>query len=50
MEARKAFIARQPLGRLGTAEEIAAMAVYLASDESGYTTGAAMVVDGGFTL
>lgn len=50
VEARKAFIARQPLGRLGTAEEIAAMAVYLASDESGYTTGAAMVVDGGFTL
>ena len=48
--ARKAFIARQPLGRLGTAEEIAAMAVYLASDESAYTTGTAMVVDGGVTL
>ncbi|NIA68845.1 SDR family oxidoreductase [Pelagibius litoralis] len=50
VEARKAFIARQPLGRLGTAEEIAAMAVYLASDDSSYTTGTAMVVDGGFTL
>ncbi|CAE7328250.1 Bdh2 [Symbiodinium microadriaticum] len=50
VEARKAFIARQPIGRLGTAEEIAAMAVYLASDESAYTTGTAMVVDGGVTL
>jgi len=50
VEARRAFIARQPLGRLGTAEEIAAMAVYLASDESAFTTGANMVVDGGVTL
>ena len=50
VEARKAFIARQPIGRLGTAEEIAAMAVYLAGDESAYTTGTAMVVDGGVTL
>ena len=50
VEARKAFIARQPIGRLGTAEEIAAMAVYLASDDSAYTTGTAMVVDGGVTL
>jgi len=48
--ARKAFVARQPLGRLGTAEEIAEMALYLASDVSAYTTGAIMVVDGGFTL
>ncbi len=48
--ARENFIARQPIGRLGTAEEIAAMAVYLASDESRYTTGTAMVVDGGVTL
>ena len=48
--ARRAFIARQPLGRLGTAEEIAAMAVYLASDESAFTTGSKMVVDGGVTL
>ncbi len=48
--ARKAFIARQPLGRLGTPEEIAALAVYLASDESAYTTGSVMVADGGVTL
>ena len=39
-----------PMGRLGTAEEIAAMAVYLASDESRYTTGTAMIIDGGVTL
>lgn len=50
VEARRAFIARQPLGRLGTAEEISAMAVYLASDESVFTTGTSMVVDGGVTL
>jgi 2-keto-3-deoxy-L-fuconate dehydrogenase len=50
VEARRAFIARQPLGRLGTAEEIASMAVYLASDESAFTTGTSMVVDGGVTL
>ena len=49
VQARKDFIGRQPLGRLGTAEEIAAMAVYLAADESAYTTGATMVVDGGIT-
>ncbi len=49
-EARRAFVARQPLGRLGTAEEIAALAVYLASDESAFTTGAVHVIDGGFTL
>ena len=48
--ARKAFIARQPIGRLGTAEEIAAMAVYLAGDVSGYTTGTSMILDGGLTL
>ena len=48
-KARRDFVARQPLGRLGTPAEIAAMAVYLASDESTYTTGAAMVVDGGIT-
>jgi 2-keto-3-deoxy-L-fuconate dehydrogenase len=48
--ARKAFIARQPLGRLGTAEEIAAVAVYLAGDESAYTTGTVIVADGGLTL
>lgn len=48
--ARQAFIDRQPMGRLGTAEEIAAMAVYLASDESNYTTGQIFLVDGGFAL
>jgi len=49
-EARRAFVARQPLGRLGTAEEIASLALYLASDESGFTTGATHLIDGGFTL
>ncbi len=48
--ARKAFIARQPLGRLGTPEEIAALAVHLAGDESSYTTGTAIVADGGVSL
>jgi 2-keto-3-deoxy-L-fuconate dehydrogenase len=47
---REMFIARQPMGRLGTAEEIAALAVYLASDESAFTTGVAHVIDGGWTL
>ena len=50
VQARKDFIARQPLGRLGTVEEIAVMAVYLASDESTYTTGQAMVIDGGIAI
>jgi 2-keto-3-deoxy-L-fuconate dehydrogenase len=48
--ARDMFIARQPLGRLGTAEEVAAIAVHLAGDESSFTTGASYFVDGGFTL
>ena len=48
--ARRDFIARQPLGRLGTAEEIASIAVWLASDESTYATGGAFVVDGGVSL
>jgi NAD(P)-dependent dehydrogenase (short-subunit alcohol dehydrogenase family) len=48
--ARAAFIARQPMGRLGTAEEIAALALYLASDESAYMTGSAIVIDGGLSL
>lgn len=48
--ARKDFIARQPMGRLGTAEEIAALAVHLASDESAYTTGQAFVIDGGIAI
>lgn len=46
--ARAAFIARQPMGRIGTAEEIANLAVYLGSDESGFTTGQAHVIDGGW--
>jgi len=49
-KARKMFIERQPMGRLGTAEEMAAIAVYLASDESAFTTGTAVIADGGFTL
>jgi 2-keto-3-deoxy-L-fuconate dehydrogenase len=48
--ARRDFIARQPMGRLGTPEEIAAIAVYLAGDESAYTTGQVFVVDGGITI
>ncbi|HEX3952649.1 MAG TPA: SDR family oxidoreductase [Stellaceae bacterium] len=48
--ARQAFIGRQPLGRLGRAEEVAALAIYLASDEAAFTTGATHIIDGGFTL
>ena len=48
--ARKAFNARQPLGRLGKAEEIAAMALYLASDAGAFATGQEFIIDGGFTL
>jgi 2-keto-3-deoxy-L-fuconate dehydrogenase len=48
--ARAAFIARQPMGRIGTADEIAALAVYLASDESAFTTGQIHVIDGGWTI
>jgi 2-keto-3-deoxy-L-fuconate dehydrogenase len=47
---RAAFIARQAMGRLGTAEEIAALAVWLGSDESGFVTGQSIVIDGGWTL
>jgi len=46
---RAAFAARQPMGRLGKPEEVAALAVYLASDESAFTTGVAHVIDGGWT-
>ncbi|MBK7644247.1 MAG: SDR family oxidoreductase [Planctomycetes bacterium] len=48
-QALAAFIARQPIGRLGTAQEIAALVVYLASDESGYTSGTTHVIDGGWS-
>ena len=48
--ARRGFVERQPLGRLGTPEEVASLAVYLASDEAAFTTGAIHIVDGGFTL
>jgi 2-keto-3-deoxy-L-fuconate dehydrogenase len=47
--ARKAFLARQPMGRMATAEEIAGLVVYLASDESSYSTGSAHMVDGGWS-
>ena len=43
------FVARQPMGRVGRTSEIAALAVYLASDESGFTTGTAQVIDGGWS-
>ena len=48
--ARAAYVARQAMGRLARADEIAALAVYLASDESQFVTGQAMVIDGGWTL
>jgi 2-keto-3-deoxy-L-fuconate dehydrogenase len=44
-----AFVARQPMGRVGRVDEIAALAVYLASDESTFTTGTAQVIDGGWS-
>ena len=48
-EVRALFVARQPMGRLGTADEIAALAVYLASDEAAFTTGSVMMADGGMS-
>ena len=47
--AMKDFVARQPMGRIGTPDEIAALATYLASDESAFTTGQACVIDGGWS-
>ena len=49
-QVRSAFVARQPMGRIGSPEEIANLAVYLASDESSYTTGAVFAIDGGMTI
>lgn len=49
-DVRQMFIDRQPMGRLGTPEEVAAIAVYLASEESAFTTGQIFLVDGGFAL
>ncbi|PUB19048.1 SDR family oxidoreductase [Yoonia sediminilitoris] len=48
-EAHKQFVARQPMGRVATAEEIAALVVYLSSDESAFTTGQPHVIDGGWS-
>ena len=48
-KARQMFVSRQPMGRLGTPEEVAALAVYLASDEASFTTGGAHIIDGGWT-
>jgi 2-keto-3-deoxy-L-fuconate dehydrogenase len=47
--AMKAFVARQPMGRIAKAEEIAALVVYLASDESAFTTGQGHIIDGGWS-
>ncbi len=49
-KAKAAFIARQPMGRLGQPEEIAALVVYLASDESAFVTGQAIAIDGGWSV
>jgi NAD(P)-dependent dehydrogenase (short-subunit alcohol dehydrogenase family) len=49
-DARKFFLQRQPTGRFGSAEEIAALAVYLASDEASFTTGTINVIDGGWSV
>ena len=48
-EAMKQFVSRQPMGRVATADEIAALVVYLASDESGFTTGHPHIIDGGWS-
>lgn len=49
-QALKDFVARQPMGRVGDADEIAALALYLASDESGFTTGQTHIIDGGWAV
>jgi 2-keto-3-deoxy-L-fuconate dehydrogenase len=49
-QVRQDFVARQPMGRLGTAEEVAGLVLFLASDESSYITGQAHLVDGGMAL
>lgn len=49
-DAKQFFLQRQPTGRFGSAEEIAALAVYLASDEAGFTTGTVNVIDGGWSV
>jgi 2-keto-3-deoxy-L-fuconate dehydrogenase len=49
-DVRREFEARQAMGRIGTPEEVAALAVYLASDESSFATGSIHIVDGGFSL
>jgi 2-keto-3-deoxy-L-fuconate dehydrogenase len=49
-EARRMFVARQPMGRLATAEEIVPIVVYLASDESSFATGQTFIIDGGITI
>jgi 2-keto-3-deoxy-L-fuconate dehydrogenase len=48
-EVRQAFVGRQPMGRIGKAEEVAALALYLASEESAFTTGAIHMIDGGWS-
>ena len=50
VQAKKDFIARQPMGRLGTPEEIANLAIYLASDESDFVTGVTHAIDGGMSI
>jgi 2-keto-3-deoxy-L-fuconate dehydrogenase len=50
VRAREAFLARQPMGRMGASEEVAQLAVYLASDESAFVTGQSFVIDGGWTM
>ena len=50
MKAKKDFIARQPMGRIGKPEEIASLAIYLASDESNFVTGIVHAIDGGMSI